>query len=240
MIGSRGISMTINEGSLILIDYVARIKEGDEEKVFDTTLEDVARDESIFDKNKIYEPILVVIGQNWVPIGLEKALMKANVGDEFDIIVPCEEAYGPKDPSKIKLVARREFQKLNINPSVGERIYIGGQIGSVLSVSSSRVRMDYNHLLAGKDIGYKVKIHKKITNKEEKIKALLKRRLPGSNLDNLDVKFNGDQITIIVPEDIRYLEYLQFAKKELVEDINVIIGHFSKVTYIEVFETNSE
>ncbi|MCH8905885.1 MAG: FKBP-type peptidyl-prolyl cis-trans isomerase, partial [Candidatus Heimdallarchaeota archaeon] len=146
----------IDNGSMITIDYTAKIDNEIEGTVFDTTIEEVAQTEAIFNPEKFYEPMLVVVGQGWIPVGLENAITASSVGEKFIVNVPCAEAYGPKDPSKIKLVARREFQKKNINPSIGDRITIGNQTGTVISVGSGRVRMDYNHVLAGKDSEYNV------------------------------------------------------------------------------------
>ena len=226
--------LVINDGSMIMIDYVARTSE--EGAVFDTTMKDVAQQEAVYKEDKIYEPMLVVLGEGWVPFGLENAIKKANLGDTFEIDVSCEEAYGPKDPSKIKLVARREFQKLSINPSIGDRITLGNQTGTVISVSSGRVRMDYNHILAGKDISYKIKIHDKINGDENKIRALMKRRLPGANLDGMEIKINGSKIQVKMPEQARFYEYVQFAKKEVTIDIGKVVPQYTIIEFIEQFE----
>lgn len=234
---------------MIKIDYTAKIadidavKEEEEEEeqqaVFDTTIEEVARKENIYKPEKIYEPMLVVLGKGWIPKGLEERVMQAEVGENFKVSIPCENAYGPKDPSKIKLVARREFQKLNINPSVGDRITIGSQTGTVLSVSSGRVRMDYNHILAGKDIDYNITIHELIDGEPNKIKELIKRRLPGANLDDMEIKVENSKIIVFVPEQARFFEYVQFAKAEVAKDIGEIIPGYSEIEFRENFEITS-
>ena len=225
----------IKQGSMITIDYTAKISDNNIDQVFDTTEEAVAKKNDIFNSNKVYEPMIIVLGEGWIPIGLENVIKKATVGDKFDVIIPSEDAYGPKDPSKIKLVARREFQKLNINPSVGDRIAIGAQVGSVLAVTSSRVRMDYNHILAGKNIEYSVVIHEKIEKEEEKIKALIRRRLPGSDLSDMKIEIKDTALKLYMPEQIRYLEYIQFAKKEIAKDIKDISPKYNEIIYIEQF-----
>jgi len=229
----------IEPGSMIKIDYTARIAEIDatdgERTVFDTTIEEIAREEEIYKPDKIYQPMLVVLGKNWIPEGLEKRIQEADVGDSFETNIPSEEAYGPKDPSKIKLVARREFQKLNINPSVGDRITIGSQTGTVLSVTSGRVRMDYNHVLAGQDIDYSISIHEKIEGDENKIHELIKRRLPGANLDDMKIEIDDKHITVEVPEQARFFEYVQFAKAEVAKDIGDILSGYENIEFRELF-----
>ncbi|MHA2249703.1 MAG: FKBP-type peptidyl-prolyl cis-trans isomerase [Candidatus Kariarchaeaceae archaeon] len=225
----------IKSGSMITIDYTAKISDENNGTVFDTTNEEVAKNEALYVSDKIYEPMLVVIGKGWIPIGLETALQKANVGEKFNVNVPCEEAYGPKDPSKIKLVARREFQKLNINPSIGDRITLGLQTGTVLSVSSGRVRMDYNHVLAGKDIEYDIEIHYEITGDAKKIAALIKRRIPGADLEDMKILIDGKVIKVNMPESARYFEYIQFAKKEAASDIAEIVPGYKEIEFIDYF-----
>lgn len=227
----------IESGSMIKIDYTASVADVDPEEssVFDTTIEDVARKQSIYRPDKVYEPMLVVLGKSWIPKGLESHIVHASVGDQFEAHVPCDEAYGPKDPSKIKLVARREFQKLNINPSIGDRITIGSQTGTVLSVSSGRVRMDYNHILAGKDIKYEITVHELIDGDDNKIRELIKRRLPGANLDGMEIVNDADQIVVNIPEHARFFEYVQFAKAEVAKDIGEIVPGYKSIEFREFF-----
>jgi FKBP-type peptidyl-prolyl cis-trans isomerase SlyD len=213
----------IKPGSMITIDYTAKISDENGATIFDTTIEDIAREEAIYKTEKHYEPMLVVIGKGWI-------------GELFDVSVPCEEAYGPKDPSKIKLVARREFQKLNINPSIGDRITVGNSTGTVLSVSSGRVRMDYNHVLAGKNIDYNVKVHEIVEGDANRINALIKRRLPGANLKGMEINIDDSLIKVKMPETARFFEYVQFAKAEVANDVKEIVPGYSGIEFIEYFD----
>lgn len=226
----------LEEGTMIKIDYTAKVEDENGGTVFDTTIAEIAQEQLIYNPEKEYEPMLVVIGKGWIPVGLEKALKSATAGDEFSVTVPCQDAYGLKDPSKIKLVARREFQKLSINPSIGDRITIGNQTGTVLSVSTGRVRMDYNHILAGKDIFYEIKVHEEIVGTENKIESLLKRRLPGSDLAGLKIMIDKKLIKVYMPEKSRYYEYVQFAKAEGAKDIMDIVPGFDGIEYIDYFD----
>lgn len=229
----------IEPGSMIKIDYTARIADkdptGEESTVFDTTVEEIAREASIYKPDKVYEPMLVVLGKSWIPKGLENRIQEASVGDTFQTNISSEDAYGPKDPSKIKLVARREFQKLNINPSVGDRITIGSQTGTVLSVTSGRVRMDYNHVLAGHDIDYDITIHEQIEGDDNYIRELIKRRLPGANLEGMEIAIEDTNIIVNVPEHARFFEYVQFAKAEVAKDISEIIPGYETIEFRELF-----
>ena len=56
--------MTFNKGSLILLDYTAKIKDTGE--VFETTIEEEAKKHSLHDHNVKYQPKLVSIGEGWL------------------------------------------------------------------------------------------------------------------------------------------------------------------------------
>ncbi|MDH5647045.1 MAG: FKBP-type peptidyl-prolyl cis-trans isomerase, partial [Candidatus Heimdallarchaeota archaeon] len=205
------------------------------EFVFDTTIEEISKSENIFKPENIYQPMLIVLGKKWIPTGLERAIINANVNETIDVVIQPEDAYGPKDPAKIKLVARREFQKLNINPSVGDRITLGSQTGTILSVSAGRVRIDYNHILAGKEIHYSVKIYDIIKGDEQKISALIKRRIPGADLENMTIEIKEDKIIVNLPEQARFFEYIQFAKAEVAKDISEILTNYKYIEFSEIF-----
>jgi len=95
-------AMSFKEGDFILIDYVAKVKETGE--LIDTSKAEVAKEYKKFSEEKIYEPLLVIIGEHRVVEGLEEELKKMNVGEEKTLEIPPEKAYGKRDPSKVKLL----------------------------------------------------------------------------------------------------------------------------------------
>jgi len=160
---------SMEEGSFIRIDYVGRIGESGE--IFDLTKEDVARKENIFNPEVNYGPVPIIIGAEVVVKGLENELKKMNVGDKKKVIVKPEDAFGERKAEFIKLVHMSEFKKQNIDPYPGMLVNIGRLRGRVISVSGGRVRVDFNHPLAGKSLEYDVEIKEEITDQKEKIKV---------------------------------------------------------------------
>ena len=63
--------MTFNKGSLILINYTAKVKDSNE--VFETTLEEEAKKHNIYEANVKYQPKLISVGESWVIKGLDEA-----------------------------------------------------------------------------------------------------------------------------------------------------------------------
>ncbi|RMG33660.1 MAG: peptidylprolyl isomerase [Methanobacteriota archaeon] len=225
----------VTEGSFVKVDYIA--KKAEDNTVFDTTIKEIAEKHGIFSPSKFYEPILLVIGREWLPKIVEDSLLGKTVGESVEVDVPFADAFGPHDPSKIKLVPRREFQKLQINPQKGEYVNISGQEGLILSVSPGRVRIDFNHKLAGKDLHYTVTIRKVINDELEKIQALINRRLPGADISDSIIEINGEALDVILPDRVRFYEYIQFAKKNIAKDIGAILGKYTEVHFHETYPT---
>jgi len=56
--------MTLSKGSLILVDYTSKVKDSGE--VFETPIEEEAKNHSFLDPNVKYQPKLVSVGESWV------------------------------------------------------------------------------------------------------------------------------------------------------------------------------
>ncbi len=161
----------MKEGDFVLMDFVGRIKLTGE--IFDLTLEDVARKEGVHNEKQKYEPAFVIIGAKMIVPGVEKQLKEMKVGDEREFEVPVDEGFGKRDPKLIKILNINQFYKNKINPVPGTFVQIEGKTAKVQSVSGGRVRTDFNSPMAGKDLIYKVKVKRKITDTKEKIERML-------------------------------------------------------------------
>lgn len=217
----------MQKGDFIEIDYVAKIVESN--KIFDTTMEDKAKEHKIYKENLKYKPIKIVVGAEYVMKGMDEELFKMNVGEEKSIEIPPEKGFGKRDPKLIVKVPLKEFRKHNITPRPGIRMEINGKWATVRNVSSGRVSLDFNHFLAGKTVLYDVKINSKIDDIDEKIKILMKLSL-GTELEylleekNLKIK-NKKKVEDILKEnllnavkeympEIKNIEYVEELKKE--------------------------
>lgn len=161
----------MEKGDFVTINYISRVKDTNE--VFDTTSEEVARKEGIHRENAVYGPVTIVLGAAHVIPGLEKALLDMEVGEEREVNIDPEDAFGRRNPSKVAAVSLREFQKHKIFPRPGMRIEINNKWATVRSVSSGRVILDFNHPLAGKALTYSVHLLGKVEDTQEKIEAVL-------------------------------------------------------------------
>src|ERR671928_109950 len=99
--------MPLEKGSLVLVDYTARVKDTNE--VFETTREDEAKKTNQYDPTRKYEPRLVSVGESWVLKGLDEALAKASVGDRLNVEVTPDKGFGDSDRDKVSALVRRRM-----------------------------------------------------------------------------------------------------------------------------------
>ncbi len=160
----------MKKGDFLLADYAGRVVSSHD--IFDTTVEKTAREGGAYSEGNEYKPVLIVIGKGMVVKGVEEALEKMEKeGEEATITLPPEKAFGRRDARLVRTVPYSIFREKNIEPAPGMFVDIAGMAAKIQSVSGGRVRIDFNHPLAGREVIYWVKIVKLITLPEEKIEA---------------------------------------------------------------------
>jgi peptidylprolyl isomerase len=228
--------MTFQKGTLLLVDYTAKVKDTGE--VFETTKEEDAKSNSIHDTNMKYQPRLVSVGESWVLKGLDDALFNTNAGDKLTVEVPPEKGFGTRDPAKVRMIPLRKLGEDAEKISVGDAIEIDERTGIVRFIGSGRVQVDFNHRFAGKTILYDVNVLKSLNTDDEKILGLLKRRLPIED-SKLKFKVNGTELDITMPEETFMAEGLQIIKRAIVNDIYKFVPKLEKINFIESY-TNTK
>jgi peptidylprolyl isomerase len=224
--------MTFDKGSLILLDYTARIKDNGE--IFETTIEEDAKKSNLYDPTRKYEPRLISVGEGWVLKGLDEALTSTDVGQKLSVEISPDKGFGERDTNKVRMIPQRKLGEKANEVKVGDVIELDDRTGIIRYIGSGRVQMDYNHRLASRVLVYDVNVVKKIESNEDKIKYLLKRRLP---LDDEKAKFeyNSDTVVIELSEDISLLDGLQIIKKAVTTDIFKFVNGLNKITFQEVY-----
>jgi len=154
--------------TFIEIEYTGKTEDG----VFDTTSEETAKENKVFNPKATYGPIVVCLGQGHLVKGLDKALEGKTEG-ELHVDLKPEDAFGNRDAKLLQLIPAKKLTDNKIRPFPGLQIDVDGQIARIKTVSGGRVMADFNHPLAGKDISYDVKILREVTDDLEKAKALL-------------------------------------------------------------------
>ena len=159
------------ENDFLEFDFTGKIKNNS--KVFDTSKEDVAKKEDIFNPKMKYQPLVICLGQHQVIKGLEQELVNKELTKDYTIDIKSEDAYGKRESKLIRTIPKNTFTKNKVNPYPGMQVNADNMIGIVKSVSGGRVMVDFNHPLAGRDLIYEVKILKIVEDLNEKVKNLI-------------------------------------------------------------------
>ena len=227
--------MTLQKGDFILINYNAKVKETNE--VFDTTHEDVAKKEHLYKEGEIYEPKLVVVGESWVLKSLDDSLTTMELNKPATVEISPEKGFGQRDPEKIKRVPLRQLLAKEINPVIGARIEYQGKMASVRAIGAGRVLLDFNPPLAGKTLIYDVTVDKKLESSQEKIGALIHRRVPVVEEDKFIITIQDKTLTIDMPEVAFYIEGIQIAKRGIAMDIQKFVTDIAETKFVEAFKS---
>ncbi len=226
--------MALQKGDFILINYTAKVKETNE--VFDTTNEEVAKKEHLHKEGEIYEPNLVVIGEGWVLKALDDSLTTMEINKPATVEIPPDKGFGQRDPEKVRRVSLKQLLAKEINPVIGARIEYQGKMASVRAIGAGRVLLDFNPPLAGKTLIYAVTVNKKLESNEEKIGALVHRRIPVVEENQFKLTIQGKSLTIDMPEVAFYIEGIQIAKRGIALDIQKFIPDLAETKFVETFK----
>jgi len=224
--------LTFNKGSLILIDYTAKVK--DSEEIFDTTIEEDAKKYSIHEQNVKYQPKLVSIGEVSYPVlkGLDEALAETSVGEKLTVEVTPDKGFGERDSSKVRMIPVRKLGEDAEKVSVGDTIEVDNKRGIIRFIGSGRVQVDYNHRYAGKTILFDVNVIKSLESPSDKIDSILKNRLP---VEDAKISFDlkDKEVSIVIPEEILRADGLQIMKHFIQLDIFKFVPTLEKVNFVE-------
>lgn len=109
-------------------------------------------------------PLVYLHGARNIIAGLEKALEGKQVGDELEVSVEPEDAYGEYSAELVAVLPRNMFEGVD-QLEVGMQFHAsapngGMQIVTIRELEGDDVTVDGNHPLAGQRLNFKVKVVK--------------------------------------------------------------------------------
>lgn len=115
----------------------------------------------------------------------EMNLLDKNVGDKFSFKIPATNAYGEINEDMIVDLPKDIFKEvepedmvvgntLPMMDSIGRRLE-----GKIISIEDGEIRIDFNHLLAGKDLYFKGEILAERDATDEELEALHSHKCGG-------------------------------------------------------------
>ena len=226
--------MVLENGDFVRINYTGKVK--DSGKIFDTTIEKIARENNVYDEKIKFKVAPMVIGAGHAIKGMDEGLLGMEVGEKKVFDIPPEKAYGPRDPSLVKVIPLKEFKKQGIKPFPGMMFEAEGKVGKVQSVGSGRVRIDFNYGLAGKALEYDVTVEEKINKTEERIRLILEYHLPYADPNDHEIKLTGGKSMITLADIVKIKKEAILGKHAASMDIFRFIDGVNEVDFLEAFK----
>lgn len=161
-------STGLEHGDFVRLAYTARAAESGQ--LVDTTDPEIAEEEGVDDEGHTFEPRTIVLGEGHVFPPVEEAIVGGEPGEEGDVTVPAEEAFGEKDPDQVRTVSADKIPEDDRYP--GGHVQIDGEHGHIEAIIGGRARVDFNHPLAGEDIEYEYEVLAVVEDRVEQAKGL--------------------------------------------------------------------
>ncbi len=220
--------MCMKSGDFVLLDYVGRVK--DTREIFDLTKEDVAKSEKIFDEKFKYKAVVAIVDGGFMIKGMNEAVKGMNVGEKKTIVIETKDAFGERSANLIRVIPSANFRNQNIDTTPGSYVTINNLRGKIVSSDGGRIKVDFNHPLAGKTLEYEIEVLREVSDMYEKIKSILQYFV---HVSDEDVAVNsGEETEIVLKEKVDIPKNM---KHEIAETIMKWIKEVKKVKFVDVF-----
>jgi FKBP-type peptidyl-prolyl cis-trans isomerase 2 len=178
-----------------------------------------------FDKG---DDLCIIVGAGHVLKGLDREIAGMKAGEKKTVEIKPEDGLGSRKPEFVKVVPLSEFKKHDTKPMPGMVLKADNREGRVLSVSGGRVKIDFNHPLAGKVLVYDVEVKEKVEKDDDKIKGLI----------GFYTKVGPEQLTVNISDMVEIIApplIHPVMKKKIADDIRKHVANKS-VKFSEIFE----
>jgi len=225
--------LVVAPNSYIIVDYTLRVKDTGE--LVDTTSEEVAKKEGVYDASRVYESRLVIPGKGMLLRAIEDELLGMTESSSKTFEIPPEKAFGLRDASKIKTISLRKFKDVDAPLTVGSRVTIDGKEGIIRTIGSGRVQVDFNPYLAGKTLLCEITVKKIITDELERAKSIIHNRITEVDIEKFNIQLNKPMIRIKIPEEALLLPGLQINKRIIATELKEAVSGVEKIVYEEEY-----
>lgn len=219
-------NLAIEKGDFIKVSYTGKF---DDEKIFDTTDEELAKTNDIYTDRGIYGGDVVIVGAGHTIVGLDEDFVGKDVGYSGTVEIPPEKGFGEHNLKLVESVSITKFKDRKVYE--GLEVEVNGQRGVITKVIGRRVRVDMNHPLAGKTVIYEYNIEKLLDDEVEKIQGLFSLY---TGLQDLDVEVSNGTATIITPAMLSYNQRWLMSKSRVATEIIENVG-VEEVLYVEKY-----
>ncbi|MCX9084717.1 MAG: peptidylprolyl isomerase [Candidatus Methanoperedens sp.] len=216
--------MSIEKGDFIRVSYTGKTDEG---RVFDTTDEDVARANNIYNENGRYGGDVIIVGAKHTVEGLDEVFVGKEVGDTGSETIPPEKAFGIRNPELIESIPITRFKE---RPQLGMPVELDGRPGVVIKVIGRMTQVDFNRYLAGQTVIYDYEIKEKIDDAQGKIKGLIGLFIG----KELPVQINDSSAVIETDPELTYNQRWLMSKRQIAREI-LKSTEITEISYVEKY-----
>ena len=147
--------MEVSENTVVAFDYVLKDDQG-----------------KLLDSSEGREPLAYLHGSGGILPGLEQELTGKKVGDDLEVSLDAENAYGERNESLQQEVPRDQFggiEDLEVGMQFRVDSNAGPMVVTVVDIADSKVVVDGNHPLAGVNLNFAVTVRDVREATEEEI-----------------------------------------------------------------------
>ncbi len=135
----------VKDGDTVKVNYTGRLADG-----------------SVFDSTDGRDPFQFTLGEKQIISGFEQAVIGMNPGESKIVRIEADQAYGPYHEDFIQEVARDSFPE-GSEPELGDQYESPSSddkslVVTVIEITDSKVKLDANHALAGKDLTFNIEL----------------------------------------------------------------------------------
>ncbi|MBD3354976.1 peptidylprolyl isomerase [Candidatus Woesearchaeota archaeon] len=137
--------MSVKKGDKIKVEYTGKLENG-----------------QVFDTSEGKQPLEFEVGAGKIIKGFDNAVIGMKKGEEKEITLKPEEAYGDPNPKLLQKIPREKLPE-GKEPKQGMMLAMktpdGRQVPvKIKEVSDKDITIDLNHPLAGKTLNFKIKV----------------------------------------------------------------------------------
>jgi FKBP-type peptidyl-prolyl cis-trans isomerase 2 len=187
--------MSFQKKDFIEVEFTGKVKDGG---IFDSN---VKSDLQKLNPQATPKPFIFSLGEGMFLQGIDDFIIGKDTG-RYTLELSPEKAFGPRSSEFVQMVPIKVFREQNLNPAVGAVFNFDGRMAKVLSNSSGRVMVDFNHPLAGKSVIYEINILRKVDDINEKVKAFTEF------LFRKEFKFTVEGNKIILEVEPKYAQFI--------------------------------
>jgi FKBP-type peptidyl-prolyl cis-trans isomerase SlyD len=215
--------MTIQKGDFIRVSYTGK----NDDRVFDTTDEEVAKANDIYNEKGKYGGDVIIVGSGHTVAGLDEDLVGKEVGYSGSVTIPPEKAFGIRNPELIETIPITKFEQ---RPQVGMPVQVDGRQGVVIRAIGRMVQVDFNRFLAGQTLTYDYEIKEKIEDNEGKVKGILGLYIG----KEFSVEIKDGTATVEIEHDLTFNQRWLMSKRQIAKEL-IDNTDITEVVYLEKY-----